>query len=371
MNLYTEARSWKLLKAGTLLLPAVLGALLLLPTLASAAITEFSVPSTPSTQLRGITAGPDGALWFTNGEGKIGRITTSGAVTQFTIPTNGADPAEITVGPDGALWFTEEGAAKIGRITTAGSITEFPVPIPAGEDFTLHGITAGPDGALWFTEAGHGVASANDPGKIGRITTAGAISEFPIPVGSGPFGITAGPDGALWFTVINADRVGRITTAGTITEFPTPAGGAPAGIVAGPDGALWFTEFNVGKIGRMTTSGSVSEFAIPSGGHSLAITVGPDGALWFTEANRIGRITTSGDVTEFSIPSGSGANAITPGPDGALWFTEQTEDKIGRLTLGPQRSDFKNAAQFCHALSRSGGFDAHYANFGQCVKANR
>jgi streptogramin lyase len=32
------------------------------------------------------------------------------------------------VGPDGALWFTERLADKIGRLTTAGLFTEFPLP---------------------------------------------------------------------------------------------------------------------------------------------------------------------------------------------------------------------------------------------------
>jgi streptogramin lyase len=33
----------------------------------------------------GITSGPDGALWFTNaGNNSIGRITTSGKVTNYT-----------------------------------------------------------------------------------------------------------------------------------------------------------------------------------------------------------------------------------------------------------------------------------------------
>jgi virginiamycin B lyase len=39
-------------------------------------------------------------------------------------------------------------------------------------------------------------------------------------------------------------RSGRITTAGVVTEYPIPtASSAPIGITAGPDGALWFAEF--------------------------------------------------------------------------------------------------------------------------------
>ena len=39
-----------------------------------------------------------------------------------------------------------------------------------------------------------------------------------------------------------ADRIGRITTAGRIVEYPLRTPGArPHAIIAGSDGALWFT----------------------------------------------------------------------------------------------------------------------------------
>ena len=68
-----------------------------------------------------------------------------------------------------------------------------------------------------------------------------------------------GPDGALWFTETLANTIGRITTAGVITEYPmTTASSSPFGITAGPDGALWFTEVGASKIGRITTAGVVT-----------------------------------------------------------------------------------------------------------------
>jgi streptogramin lyase len=71
-------------------------------------------------------------------------------ITEFPIPTVGGSPISITTGRDGALWFTERIGNKIGRITTAGVITEFPIPT---DSVSLpRGITSGPDGALWFTE---------------------------------------------------------------------------------------------------------------------------------------------------------------------------------------------------------------------------
>ena len=68
----------------------------------------------------GITAGPDGALWFTNAGNSIGRITTAGVVTNYT-GTGISNPSGITAGPDGALWFTNSGNNSIGRITTGSN----------------------------------------------------------------------------------------------------------------------------------------------------------------------------------------------------------------------------------------------------------
>jgi virginiamycin B lyase len=305
---------------------------LLLPATASASISEYPVP-TASSQMYDITAGPDGALWFTERQGNnIGRITTGGDISEFAVPTSGSLPLGITAGPDGAVWFTEEGARQIGRITTGGDISEFG---PTAS--YLWGITAGPDGALWFADA-YG-------GSIGRITTSGDITEYS--EGQRPVGITAGPDGALWFTDFYTDRVGRIATDGTITQFSVAGG--PFGITAGSDGALWFVENSRDKIGRITTGGSFSEFPITSGAFPIAIAAGPDGALWFTEygTNEIGRMTTNGDLSEFPIPTADSRPwGIAAGPDGALWFTEQNGNKIGRITTDaeqPQSSTSQDA----------------------------
>jgi virginiamycin B lyase len=123
-------------------------------------------------------------------------VATAQQVTLFQIPTHSSAPWGIAAGSDGALWFTKENVGKIGRITTGGLITEFTLPpdpsLGTGVLPLPTGIAAGPDGALWFTLQG-----AN---KIGRITTGGTIAEFQIPTTSSrPTAITTGPDGALWF----------------------------------------------------------------------------------------------------------------------------------------------------------------------------
>src|SRR4051794_32377977 len=60
--------------------------------------------------------------------------------TEFS-PASGAQPFNITVGPDGNLWFTELNNPKqIAKITTSGVITEFSVPTAASRPYH---ITAG------------------------------------------------------------------------------------------------------------------------------------------------------------------------------------------------------------------------------------
>src|SRR2546430_205245 len=135
------------------------------------------------------------------------RITTSGVTTDYSIPTSNAYPIGITAGPDGALWFAEHIGNKIGRITTSGTFNEYPIAASAFPEPI--GITNGPDGALWFTEL--------NGNKIGRITASGAVTEFPIPTAnSEPTGITTGSDGALWFGE-EANKIGQLTIANPIT----------------------------------------------------------------------------------------------------------------------------------------------------------
>jgi virginiamycin B lyase len=239
-------------------------------------------------------------------------------------------PYLITAGPDGNLWFTES-SCTIGRITTAGVITEFTIrPNSSGPCGPL-AITAGPDGALWFTES--------DGNKIGRITTAGVVTnEFSIPTAnSSPAGITAGPDGALWFTETanstSYENIGRITTDGVFTEYQVPTeSSGPSSITAGPDGNLWFTEQSASQIGRITITGTITEFMLSPNQFGSAITLGPDGALWFGLDGDAGRITTAGVITEFPIPC-TNAGGITTGRDGALWYQcSASNGSIARIT---------------------------------------
>ena len=303
---------------------------------APAAITEFTIPTGvyPSGPL---AFGPDGAIWFTGKKGDasmIGRLTTAGGYTEFGGITNPSHanpgPVGITAGPDGRLWFTEYDANKIGAITTAGVVTEYSTGLTARAG--PNRITAGPDGRLWFTES--------QAGKIGAITTSGTITEYALPDSqSGPSDITTGPDGALWFTEHRGEALGRITTDGTITEDPLYGDFVPLGALTSAAGSLWFIDTYRNRIGQYEIDNRAAYFSGPAlDSYGVAgITGGPDGALWFTDSASgfIGRMTTDGFITN-TIRLPTPANEprdIVAGPDGALWFTEfGIPNLIGRIT---------------------------------------
>jgi streptogramin lyase len=324
-----------------LMVLAIVGSVLGLLTQTVAAaptITEFHVSNVGVPQ--GITAGPDGNLWFTEFYDNVaGRITTSGVSKLFTLNTvNSA--TYITSGPSGDLWVTllnDVGGSTtntIGRLTTQAKLTTFTVP----KSSYIWDITTGPDGNLYFTDGAS---------RVWRVTPTGHFTAFPYTDSTGgyPYQITAGPDGNLWFTD-RAHQVVKMTTSGQFTAFTLPLGiGTPDDIATGPDGNLWFTLDDASasnRIGRITPSGVITYFSVPGTSSYIylsGIAAGPDGNLWFTYQDLssgggcdIGRITTSGVATLFPTPtSNSGPTDITAGPDGNMWFTEAVGN-IGRIT---------------------------------------
>ena len=271
---------------------------------------EFAVPpSAPGRMgsLDSITTGSDGALWFTDdapAAPRIGRIDpVSDAVTMFALPSgpgqpfSGAQPLEITAGPDGALWFTTFRGGSIGRIDTLGAVKAYPVP---GGGAT-RAITVGPDGAIWFTQS--------SPDAVGRLDpSAGKFTMHLLRSGSGnlgPAGIATGSDGAIWFAESQASVLGRIDpTSGALTTIATPTPHSmPLGMTAASDGGVWFTEAAAGNVGRVdVTSRQVVEHPLSSAlDGPTRIAAGPGGALWVAETG-VDRIA---QLSAMSPPAGA------------------------------------------------------------------
>ena len=288
---------------------------------------------------------------------------------------NGAQPQEVTVGPDGNLWYTDAASgvfkfsptARVPLACSPASSTLGNLGCEVSADpVAPNDIVAGPDGAMWFTESAGGNPKGGQsyfPASIGRLTTAGSYSSYPVPASArsvpGLDAITVGPNGNLWFTEAAVNRIGEVTprAAGPVVrEFALPAAdrlapgvGSPVTsadtIAPGPGGDIWFTEQGSNAIGVMSTSGALlHKFTVPNPGLGpapLGITEGPDQAMWFTEnvADRVASITAQGKVTLYALPAAAdGPESIVYGPDGNLWFTDDTgaariDPSTGKVTL--------------------------------------
>ena len=131
--------------------------------------TFFSIPNAQFDEGNSngtIVTGPDGNLWFTLGTtAQIGNITTAGVLTLYPVTTE-SFLNMITVGSDGALWAIGYASDVMFRITTAGAISQFTLPNPGGGPSAL---TSGPDGALWFVTETNGEGSQANIGRAAII----------------------------------------------------------------------------------------------------------------------------------------------------------------------------------------------------------
>jgi virginiamycin B lyase len=223
-----------------------------------------------------IVAGPDGSIWVAD-DVQVVRIDATGRVKRWRVGGYGVADAITTAG--GAVWFANSGnigggyKPRIERVSANGAMRAFIASLPRGW-LGVNGIAGAPDGSLWFTESG------DDKTWIGRMTTDGQYTHRALPPSVGdPGRITAGPDGAMWFT--GGHAIGRISSDGQLTSFPLGAGIAPHDIVAGGDGGLWFT----GDIclARITSSGQVTTWPVPGAVQLEGIAAAGDGSFWLAD----------------------------------------------------------------------------------------
>jgi streptogramin lyase len=141
-----------------------------------------------------VAVAPNGIVWFTEGDGRIGRLNpATGVITEIDVD---GVPREINVASDGAVWFTERFSPQaVGRINPATNAVRL-FPVDGGPE----DIAPAADGSMWFTRS--------TAGNIARITPAGVITTQSKAVkGSEPFGITVAPNGDPWFTMLSTDKI--------------------------------------------------------------------------------------------------------------------------------------------------------------------
>lgn len=210
--------------------------------------------------------GADHAVWFTEYDYHLGYIdvvgridTSTGAITEFRL-SPGAGATTIIPGPDGALWFDEPGTEAIGRVTTSGVVTEY--PLPAGVALTSRnrrGLSFGPSDDLYFTTTT----------GLGRMTTAGVFKGI---INSGltdyhPDSVAHGADGNLWTAECAANTLARVSPEGVVTRAPAgtfPDYACVSGATRMADGSIWLFEWNTNRLGHVVFESPLATTEDPS-----------------------------------------------------------------------------------------------------------
>jgi len=179
----------------------------------------LTLPPDNNTTFLAVTVGPDKDMWFLGTAygalfppSNFARYTTSGEyLGTIDLSTPISVNQNAVTGPDGAIWVPDQffpnnqNTFAIGRITSTGAVTNYPLPNPRIDNADPRDITVGGDGALWFTIK---ILSSN-ASAVGRITTSGQITEYPLPAGfdafqiTGPYSAAGCGNAQLWVSSVN------------------------------------------------------------------------------------------------------------------------------------------------------------------------
>jgi len=294
-------------------------------------------------------------LWYTEGNsnaGKIGRLSTSGASTEYSV---GGAPQTVALGADNTPWFTTSSSpVEIGHLVN-GQATEWAIPnalAPYYPTFQPRNLVLGPDGNMWFAFQG-----GNSNVIFGNITPSGSVTEYSVP---SPSGYNLAPslafskDGNAWIGVGNS-LVEVTTQGGVLNMFSFNQSAYVNTVAQGPDGQLWFDGnggSTSGALGTMRTNPNVLElFPIlnsPPGCNSQNygcsrvlnnFATGPDLNMWIADTvtggySSLASMSVNGVFNEYVIPAAHSTPIdVAPGPDGNVWFVDSGTQKIGRYKI--------------------------------------
>jgi virginiamycin B lyase len=299
-------------------MPRALLFLAFLASVASAAQAQTVSYFETKTYASGLAAGPDGNLWFPQGD-SLGYMNSLGQLALVSTPHR--PTGAITMGPDGQIWFARAGGIDSGPLHD-GTFESH----DAGVDPVS--LAAGPDGNIWFGYAG----------GVGRMTPTGTTTLFPVVSQSGypeyVYDMTSGPDGNIWFADYLSCGLRSITPAGQVASL---SGYVGALRITSAHGALWITRLNLNSVTQVSPSGTTNGVYdgpyMDSGGvptaakarpsYPGALTAGADGRVWFgTENPVIGSVSPAGDLKFVALSNAPfGVTDLVAGADGNIWAT--------------------------------------------------
>lgn len=306
-----------------------------------------------------LVAASSSLLLLLSGLALLGLATApaaSAATTIIPVPTSAAGLGRIVAHPDGSLWFTEEDANKVGRLSPAGTIQEFPFAADFPGTTTVTDIDIAPDGSVWVLyQQGRWVAKLD---AAGNVLISGQTGDY-------ADRLRVAPDGTVWVTVAGGDNYVLRIVGNQISELPnSPECEASLGEAA--DGSMWCrTSSGLTKLGA--AGGGVTYPANNFAAYPYAIAAGPVGSIWFgryfsgtfitsPDDGEVGYLdAASGAVTAYNTGSRTAPNSLVQGPDGNMWFTSiGAAAGIGHISPNGKKG----------ALTAIGGYEPNSLAFG-------
>ena len=185
----------------------------------------------------GVAAAADGRAWFTESHlcsgttcnGAIG-VATSAGVVEFNTPDR--LPGWIAYGGNGRMWVGD--SRGLGLVSGSGETAWFPTD---GALVGFDWLTLGADGNIWFERDGQ------QPPSVGVTTPGGQNRLFDFPDRSRHLGSVAmGPDGNIWLDTSVPGKLGKVTMDGAISEVSLPWPDARGAVIASSREGLWLTD---------------------------------------------------------------------------------------------------------------------------------
>ncbi len=241
---------------------------------------------------------------------------------RIVIPGNGV--ADVAAGP-GGMWFSALQPKQAGRVTPAGVVKQFTLPIKAIDNSAGGNNIVSTAGSVWIavqTTSESALARVAPSGK-------GTIVGLGMPTAPGKDAVAAiGARGRMISFGVWWNRSGTISTSGTLGPSAGEANGFPKtaaalGWAADRSGAMWFVYGRgYGKVaGQNVTTWEPSD----GRAHEFRdITLGPDGNMWVADNENavgygVGRVAPDGTLKELELPGGPWS--ITAGPDKNIWVS--------------------------------------------------
>jgi streptogramin lyase len=243
-------------------------------------IAEFAFTRSTSPSYVSLGGGSPAAVWALDSKNAIlSDVTPTGLVTEGSLAA-GSSPQQVFDGTGGEIWVTEANANAVVQTTSTNFTKKPPVfkafSLPAGSE--PYALVQGPDKNMWVTEPG--------TGSIAEIPySGGTITQYALPAGRVPTTIVSDA-GYLWFGEAGPSGtayLARLSTAGVLTEYPVPGNAVPEYLADGPLSGIWYSTSTAQLAYAVIGTKVTFEPAVATIGSVVPIIKGKDNNIWYPD----------------------------------------------------------------------------------------